>query len=305
MGCNLNNRGSNIKGISILLTAAFIWGVAFTAQTAAAEYLSAFSYTSIRYLLGALTMVPVMLIFERGSSDCKKMRRTVLSGVLCGLVLFFAIIFQQYGIQFAGSSGKAGFITSLYILIVPILGLFAGRRPGINVWLGIAVGLFGMYLLTVKGSLSISFGDALVMCSALFWAIHILSIDHFARDIYPMRFSAVQYLTTGLLSGILMIIFDHPTIEAVRLAWLPLVFGGPISVGIGYTLQTVGQRFTDPIPASLSLSMESVFSAIAGAVILGERMGVRAYIGCALIFIGIISAQIPWNEWLFKKKRQV
>ena len=304
MGCVLNNRGSNIKGISLLLTAAFIWGVAFAAQTAASAHLSAFSYTSIRYLLGAVTMIPVILIFERGVSDGAKRRRTALAGAICGAVLFLAIILQQYGIQLEGSSGKAGFITSLYILIVPFLGLFMGRRPGINVWLGIAVGLFGMYMLTVKGDFSIRPGDALVMCSALFWALHILTIDHFARDVYAMRFSAVQYLTTGLLSGIFMLIFDHPTAEAVRLTWLPLLVGGPISVGIGYTLQTVGQKFTDPVPASLALSMESVFAALAGALVLGERIGVRGYIGCVFIFVGILSAQIPWNEWVFKNRRR-
>lgn len=299
----MNNRKADIKGLVLLLTTAFIWGVAFTAQTAASEHLGAFSYTSIRYLLGAIAMIPVILIFERGCNDRKRLIKTVRAGMICGSALFLAVILQQSGIQIAGSSGKAGFITSLYILIVPIFGLFAGRRPGVNVWLGIVVGVCGMYMLTAGEDLTaVNTGDILVMCSTLFWALHIIVIDRFAPGTYSMRFSAVQYLTIAILSGIFMFAFEEPTLEALSLTWLPLLIGGPISVGIGYTLQTVGQKFTDPVSASLALSMESVFAALAGAVILNERMGARGYIGCLLIFCGIISAQIPWNKWIFKKK---
>lgn len=291
---------SNFKGILILLTAAFVWGVAFTAQSAGSEHLSAFSYTAIRYAIGVLPLIPIAYFLEVRHKDTVKIKRSITAGLLCGAVMFIAITFQQYGIQLAKNSGKAGFITCLYILIVPLFGLFLKRYPTFNVWVGVVLAVSGMYLLTVKGNSAIELGDVLVMCSAVFWAVHILVVDKFAADIHAVTFSAIQFITVSIISSVFMFTFDTVTLDAVRSAWLPILYGGLGSVAIGYTLQTIGQKYAKPVPASLALSMESVFAAIAGAVILKENLGFKGYIGCAMIFAAIILAQLPEKWFKFK-----
>lgn len=300
----MKSNSSNIKGIFILLTAAFVWGVAFTAQSAGSEHLSAFSYTAIRYAIGVLPLIPIAYFLELRHKDAVKIKRSVMTGLLCGAVMFIAISFQQYGIQLARNSGKAGFITCLYILIVPLFGLFLKRYPTINVWVGVILAIAGMYLLTVKGGSAVELGDILVMCSAVFWAVHILVVDKFAANIHAVTFSAVQFITVSLISSVFMLTIDNKlTFEAVSSAWLPILYGGLGSVAIGYTLQTVGQKYAKPVPASLALSMESVFAALAGAVILKENLGLKGYIGCAMIFAAIILAQLP-EKWFKLKNRR-
>ena len=297
----MKNSSSNIKGIIILLTAAFVWGIAFTAQSAGSEYLGACSYTAIRYAVGVLPLIPIAYFLELRHKDSVKIKRSVLTGVLCGAVMFIAINFQQYGIQLARNSGKAGFITCLYILIVPLFGLFLKRYPSINVWIGVALAISGMYMLTVKGNSAFELGDVLVLCSAVFWAVHILVVDKFASDIHAVTFSAMQFITVSLISSVFMFTVETVTFDAVRAAWLPILYGGLVSVAVGYTLQTIGQKYAKPVPASLALSMESVFAALAGAVILKENLGFKGYVGCAMIFAAIVLAQLP-EKW-FKIKR--
>ena len=294
------NKKSNIKGIPILLTAAFVWGVAFAAQTVGAEHLSAFSYTAIRYAIGVIPLFPIAYFLELRKKDSKKVIASVKCGILCGSVMFIAITLQQYGIQLTKTSGKAGFITCLYILIVPLLGLLLKRYPAVNVWFGVGLAIIGMYLLTVKESSAIEFGDVLIMLSALFWAIHILVVDKFVAEIHAVTFSVTQFLVVSLISTMCMLIFDTVSLSAVKDALIPLLYGGLGSVAIGYTLQIVGQKYASPVPASLALSMESVFAALAGVVLLGENLGFRGYIGCLMIFIAIILAQLP-EKW-FKLK---
>lgn len=302
----MNAKKDNAKGIPILLTTALIWGIAFTAQSAGAEFLGGFSYTAIRFILGVLLLTPAVLFLERGASDKKKLRRSVITGIFCGFVMFGATALQQFGIQLTNNSGKAGFITCLYILIVPIFGLFMQKIPSINVIIGVLLGLIGMYLLSFNGEGStVELGDVLVMLSAFLWATHILTIDKFATDIYSLRFSLIQFATVAVLSTVCMALFEEVTLEAVKSAWLPLAYGGFGSVGIAYTLQAIGQRYADPTPASLALSMESVFAALAGAVILGERLPLKGYIGCGLIFVAIILAQLPEKYFKVTIKREV
>lgn len=297
----MKNSRSNVKGIIILLTAAFVWGIAFTAQSAGSEYLGAFSYTAIRYAVGVFPLIPIAYFLELRHKDSVKIKRSVLTGVLCGAVMFIAINFQQYGIQLARNSGKAGFITCLYILIVPLFGLFLKRYPSINVWIGVALAISGMYMLTVKGNSAFELGDVLVLCSAVFWAVHILVVDKFASDIHAVTFSAMQFITVSLISSVFMFTVETVSVDAVRAAWLPILYGGLVSVAVGYTLQTIGQKYAKPVPASLALSMESVFAALAGAVILKENLGLKGYVGCAMIFAAIVLAQLP-EKW-FKIKR--
>ncbi len=296
---------SNIKGIIILLTAAFVWGIAFTAQSAGSEHLGAFSYTAIRYAIGVLPLIPIAYFAEIRHRDTSKIKRSVFTGVLCGTVMFVAINFQQFGIQLARNSGKAGFITCLYIIIVPLFGLFLKRYPTFNVWIGVVLAVAGMYMLTVKENSAVELGDILVMCSAVFWAVHILVVDKFAADIHAVTFSAVQFITVSLISSVFMFTIDNKvTIEAISSAWIPILYGGLVSVAVGYTLQTIGQKYAKPVPASLALSMESVFAAIAGAVILKENLGIRGYVGCAMIFSAIILAQLPEQWFRFTRKKK-
>jgi len=307
------NKKSNVKGIPILLTAAFVWGIAFAAQTAGAEHLSAFSYTAIRYAIGVIPLLPIAYILEIRNRNTEKIKNSLKYGFLGGSIMFVAITLQQYGIQIidqaaksagqaSDASGKAGFITCLYILIVPLLGLIFKRFPSINVWAGVGLAVFGMYLLTIKESSSIETGDILVFLSAILWAVHILVVDKFVSKIHAVTFSATQFIVVSLISTICMLIFDHVTLGAVKNALIPLLYGGLGSVAIGYTLQIVGQKFASPVPASLALSMESVFAALAGAIFLKENLGLRGYIGCLLIFIAIVLAQLP-EEW-FKLKQK-
>ncbi len=302
----MNKNIANLKGLSILLVTAFIWGIAFTAQSAGSEHLGGFSYTAIRFTLGVILLIPIMFIIEKTNGDKTKIKRTATSGLFCGLFLFCATILQQFGIAMSHNSGKAGFITCLYILIVPIFGLFARRFPSVNVWFGVALGLVGMYLLTVKENSAVETGDILVMLSAVFFAVHILTIDKFASDIYAVRFSVIQFSVVAVLSTVCLFAFEDISVENIKSAWLPLIYGGFGSVGIAYTLQTVGQKYAEPISATLVLSLESVFAAIGGALIMGERLEVKGYIGCALIFVGIISAQLPskYFKYLSLKKEK-
>ena len=297
----MKNSKSNIKGMLILLVTAMIWGIAFTAQTAGAEHLGAFAYTSIRFFLGVLILIPAIIVLERGANDKVKMRRTLATGSVCGVVMFAATITQQIGIHLGRNSGKAGFLTSLYILIVPIFGMFLKIFPKINTWIGVFCGVIGMYLLTVKESSAMEIGDALIILSAAFWAVHILCIDKFAKEVYPIRFSVIQFTVVAVVSALFMLMFEEVSFDAAMSAWLPLAYGGFGSVGIAFTLQIFGQKYADPVPASLILSLESVFAALAGAILLSERLDVKGYIGCALIFAGIIFAQLP--EDLFKLRK--
>lgn len=292
----MKSNYSNIKGIIILLTAAFVWGVAFTAQSAGSEHLSAFSYTAIRYAVGVVPLIPIAYLLEIRYKDIVKIKRSIMAGMLCGAVMFVAITLQQYGIQLGSDSGKAGFITCLYILIVPIFGLALKRYPALNVWLGVVLAVIGMYFLTVKESSKIEFADLLVMFSAVFWAFHILVVDKFASNIHAVTFSAVQFITVSLISSSFMLVFDSVSVEAVKSAWLPILYGGLVSVAVGYTLQTIGQKYAKPVSASLALSMESVFAALAGAVLLKENLGIKGYVGCGMIFAAIIFAQLP-ESW--------
>ncbi len=291
----MNGSKNNLKGIPILLTAALIWGLAFVAQTKASETLSAFTYSAIRYFLGAAALIPVALIFEK-TGDKTRRDNTFKYGLITGLVLTCAMTLQQFGISLSMNSGKAGFLTAMYILIVPLFGIFLKRYPTPLIWLAIALGICGVYLLSVQETSSIELGDVLLFASAFFWSAHILIIDKVSTDIYPIRFSIMQFMTTAVISGIGMFIFDDVSVPALLDSWLVILYGGLGSVAIGYTLQVIGQKYTDPVPASLAMSMESVFSALSGAVILHERLPLKGYIGCAMIFAGIILAQIPTKK---------
>ena len=217
----------------------------------------------------------------------------ILGGVCCGVMLCIASNFQQFGISFT-TVGKAGFITAMYILIVPILGLFMKKRVGAKVWLGVVLATIGLYMLCMTSeAFSLSKGDFLVLICAVFFSLHILIIDYFSPKCDGVRMSCIQFFVCGIICMVLAFIFETPSLRAILSGWLPILYAGVLSCGVAYTLQIVGQKNMDPTVASLILSLESVFSVLAGWVILHQTLSMRELLGCVLMFLAIILAQLP------------
>lgn len=290
---------TQMKGNLLLLLTAAIWGSAFVAQSAGAETLGAFTFLAIRSFLGAVVLLPVILILDRRDGGEKKRvastpagrKKLWLSGICCGTILCIASAFQQQAMATA-EAGKAGFITALYILIVPVLGLFFGRRVPLKIWGCIAVALLGLYLLSVSGDFRLSASDISLILCAFFYSIHIMVVDKLAPGLDGVRLSCIQFFVEGIIAAVFMI-FEAPTMGAIFSAWLPLLYAGIFSSGVGYTLQIVGQQYTKPTVASLIMSLESGFALLAGIILLGEMPTVREGIGCALMFAAIIVCQLP------------
>ena len=262
-----------MKSLTLILTA-LIWGAAFVAQSVGMDYLGPFTFNAARFFIGGLVLLPVIPLLDRlgGHTPDKSpaaRRALVRGGLLCGLALGAASTAQQFGVQYT-TVGKAGFITALYIVLVPLLGAFVGRRPAGRIWGSVALAVVGLYLLCMEGSFRLGLGDLLVLgCSVLF-AVHILIIDRFSPLVDGVRLSCLQFFVAAAVSAV-----------------------GMLSSGVGYTLQVVGQKGMDPTVASLLLSLESVFSVLAGWVLLHQSMSGRELAGCALMFAGILLAQLP------------
>lgn len=285
-----------VKSTLFLILTATIWGFAFVAQRVGADYLRPFTFNGIRFTMGALSLIPVMLLFERGKTEKKILSATVKYGVLAGIVLCAASNLQQYGVEITGSAGKAGFITGLYTVLVPLIYFIMGRKTGLFVWIGAVVTAGGLYLLCgVDSSVPFGWGDIVLLIGAVLWAFHIIILDKYSDEVRPLRFSAVQFTVCAIVSLICALIFDRGdfSIEYVRAAIVPLLYGGIGSVGVAYTCQLLGQKDADPTFAAIILSTEAVFSAVGAAIILKEYMELPGYIGCALIFAGIVLSQIP------------
>lgn len=286
----------------LLLLTAFIWGNAFVAQSASMDYIGPFTMNATRNVLGVLVLLPVIAVMNRkkaanGEAEVENgngnnTKTLVIGGVCCGVFLCVASNFQQFGISYT-TVGKAGFITALYIVIVPILGIFRGKKAGIQIWLGVALAVVGLYLLCMQGGLHLDKGDSLVLGCALVFSMHILTVDYFAPRVDGVKLSCIQFMVSGILSGICMMIFEKPQLSQILSAWLPICYAGLLSSGAGYTLQIVGQKGLNPTVASLIMSLESVFAALAGFVLLGQNMSVRELVGCVLMFAAIILAQLP------------
>ena len=283
----------------LLALTALIWGSAFVAQSVGMDYLGPFTFNSVRSFLGGAVLLPVIFFMrrQREKSGEEKAatgdRKTlVIGGICCGTALAAASSLQQIGLVYT-SAGKAGFITALYILIVPVLGLFFGRRAGIKVWIGVALAVAGMYFLCITDGFSISKGDFLVFLCAVIFSVHILVIDHFAPKVDGVSLSCIQFFVCGILCAVPMLAQEQPRPGEILAAWMPLAYAGVLSCGVAYTLQVIAQKNTDPTVASLLLSLESVFSVLTGWVILGERLSGRELFGCALVFAAVVLAQIP------------
>ncbi|MBR5544678.1 MAG: DMT family transporter [Clostridia bacterium] len=281
------------KSTFLLFLTAIIWGFAFVAQRVGAEFVGAFTFNGIRFLLGSLSLIPVILIFEREKFDKSKFIKTLIPSILAGVILFVASTLQQLGVEWTGSAGKAGFLTGLYIVLVPIIRFLGGKKTSILTFFGAMFALVGLFFLCMTGNeLTFGKGDIVLIIGALFWAAHILVVDKYVNDISPLKFSMMQFLVCGVLSIISAMCTETIELSAIKSAGIPILYGGLMSVGVAYTCQIIGQKDADPTFASIVFSTESVFSAIGGAIILNEIMSGRGYVGCVLIFIGIILSQL-------------
>ena len=288
-----------IKSSLILLLTATIWGVAFVAQSVGMEYIGPFTFNAIRCVLGGLVLIPVILVLkkkkETGAENQEKEDKKTLwaGGIACGGILCIASNLQQFGIMEA-SVGKSGFFTALYIVMIPVIGIFIGKRPGIKLWFCVALAVVGMYLLCMKdGSFTIERADIMLLLCALAFSFHILVVDYFSPKVDDVKMSCIQFFVCGVLSAVGMLFTETPDISNIQAAWLPLLYAGLLSCGVGYTLQIVGQKGINPVIASLIMSLESVISALAGWVILGQVLSPKEILGCVLMFMAIIITQIP------------
>jgi len=293
------------KSNLFLLIASIIWGFAFVAQKEGTA-LGPFTYNGTRFLIGGLVLLPLIAFFSKkksfqssGSSPnaSNQSRSTLIkAGIICGTILAIASNLQQFGLYFDTDAGKAGFITSLYIIMVPVLGIFLKKRAGLRMWLCILLGAAGFYLLTMAGKSNgfmLEKGDLFVLLCALVFSVHILAIDHFSPRCDGIKLSAIQFFVASAISFVCMLLTESPNMADILDCWLPILYVGIMSSGAGYTLQILGQKDADPSAASLIMSLEAVFAVLGGVLLLGEKLGVIESLGCVIIFAAVIISQLP------------
>lgn len=295
-------KNSKFIGPLILVSAAMIWGLSFVAQKSGMEYVEGFTFTSIRLFLATLTLLPIVIINRKkhpanlGEDEKKQKNRRTVKGIICvGLCLFVGLNLQQFAFNYI-EAGKVGFLTALYMLLVPIFGLFLKKRPPFTVWIGVALGVCGLYLICMGGAgggLKLGKGEILTLLCAVAFALHILVIDSFS-DVDSIELSCGQFFVAGVLSLILMLIFEKPNPDGIKSAAITIIYAGVFSSAVAFTFQIAGQKKTEPALASMLLCLESVFSVLFSFILPPhERLAVPEYIGCAIMFIAILIAQIP------------
>ena len=307
-----------LRNTFFLFLTAMIWGAAFVAQSVSMDYIGPFTFICLRSVIGGLFLIPVIIVLDgirkKNQNESAnvvssentlynieteekqrlswKNKQLIEGGIVCGILLFFANCFQQTGIQYT-TVGKAGFITTFYIIIVPLIGLFFKKYCGILTWIGVVIALAGLYFLCITQKLTIQRGDALILCCSVLYAGQILAIDHYNPFVDGVKMSCIQFLTGGVLGAVFMFLFENPSVAMILSAAGPILYTGIMSTGVGYTLQIVGQKGLNPTVAALILSLESVFSALSGYLFLHQVLTTRELIGCALMFIAIVLAQLP------------
>lgn len=287
---------NKLKGGLGLLCATVIWGSTFVAQSVGMDYIGPFTFQAVRCFLAVLVLLPVIAIFDKKNNEkfFRKWadKRLWFSGVACGTALFVAANLQQVGIL-STSAGKSAFLTAMYIVIVPFIGLFLKRKPGIMAFISVLVAVAGLYLLSCVGVSAINFGDVCLLGCAFAFAVQITLVDHFAPKVDNLRLSCIQSLVCAIFSGVLMLFTEQVRFQALVDCWLPLCYAGILSMGIAYTLQILGQRHVEPTAAALIMSLESVFAVLSGWLVLHERMTVSETFGCILVFSAVVLSQLP------------
>ena len=294
----------------LLALTALIWGASFVAQSAGMEYVGPFTFNAIRTLIGGLVLLPCIFFLDRlkskegGEQEVQlgKKKSVWVGGILCGIVLFAASSLQQIGIMYT-TTGKSGFITALYIIIVPITGLFFKKKVPFTVWIAAALAILGLYMLCISEGIGIGKGELLTLGCAVLFSVHILVIDAYSPYVDGVRMSCIQFFVAGLIAIPFTLLdkyidakYASQSMENILACWLPILYSGVMSCGVAYTLQIIGQKNVPPALASLILSLESVFAALAGWVLLGQKLSAKELVGCAIVFVAIILAQIPLPE---------
>lgn len=289
-----NKLSANIA----LFMTALIWGLSFVAQRAGMEYVEPFTFNMVRSILGGLSLIPVILWVKIATPDKRTERRKhfqhvnlARAGIACGVALFIAMSIQQYCMQFVGA-GKAGFITALYIVFVPILSILLGDKLKKEVIISVVLATVGLYLLCYKSGLGFDIYDLLILLSAFFYAVHIMVVDYYSHIVHPIKASCLQFFVLAVLSAILVLLFEKPSIDAIIACKVPILYAGILTCGAAYTLQIYGQKYTLPVLASLILCLESVFAVLGGVLILGETLSIKELLGCIFMISGVVLSNI-------------
>lgn len=291
-----------LRSYILLFLTALIWGFAFVAQRKGMEHIGPFTYNGIRFILGATSLLP-LITYRYKTKSIKVEKGIIHSGIVIGIFLFLGATLQQVGL-IGTTAGKAAFITGLYIVIVPIIGICFGKKVKINEWLGIGLAVIGLYVLCLANKIMLSYYDALELIGAICFAIHILVVEHYVKKNNALILSCIQFATCGLLSLIIAVFNEVISVSSIIEAIIPIFYGGVFSVGIAYTLQVIGQKHVESSKAAIILSMESVFATLGGIILLNEPFGKRESWGCTLIFLGMILAQIKIGNIYFSKEKQ-
>ena len=287
---------NKLKGNAILLLTAIIWGTSFVAQSEGMKYIEPFTYNGLRTFIGAIVLLPVIAgfkLFDK-NKEVKKYspRFTLIGGIVCGLALCAASSLQQFGIVYT-TAGKSGFITALYVIIVPFYQLVLGRKPRKIIWLCVLAAATGFYLLCIKGDFTLGIGDLLTLICAFIFAVHIIFVDRFLeKGANGLQMACVQFFTAGIIMLAGMFVFEHPQIDKILDAKYTILYAGVMSCSVAYTLQIIGQRYAEPTIATLLMSLESVFAVLSGCIILREVLEPREFIGCCLVFAAVVFSQI-------------
>ena len=301
-------KHNQVRQVVFPILAAFIWGTAFVAQDLCADSIGTFAFNATRYFIAVLALLVVIAVSDKAkknrptpTAEEKKAanKQLWLGGLCCGVALAIASNFQQAGLVAGTDAGKAGFITALYVVLVPVFGLFFKRKVSLPVWIAVVCSVVALYLLCIKGDFSLAAGDLLILVCAVCFAVHILVIDHFTAYCDGVKLSCLQFLFAGIISAVCMFLFETVDFAAIWSCILPLLYVGIFSCGVGYTLQILAHKESNPTVVTILLSLESVFAVIAGAIVLHQQMTAREYIGCVVMFVAVILAQIQFPE---KKK---
>lgn len=286
---------NKLRGSLAILVATVIWGSAFIAQSVGMDYIGPFTFQTMRSVLAVPFLIVVIFLIERNpAKSIEKWMQPELwkAGLPCGIALFIAAGLQQMGIVHT-TAGKAGFITAMYIVLVPILGIFLHKKPPITSWIGVVLAVIGLYLLSCVGVSQVNIGDVYLLGCALGYAVQITLIDQMGSAVDGLRLNCVQSLFCGIFSGTVMFLTEEPVLSNILACWIPLVYAGIFSLGIAFSLQIIGQQHLEPTPAALIMSLESVFAVLFGWLLLHERMSAAELSGCVLVFIAVILSQVP------------
>ena len=286
---------NKFRGTISLLLATVIWGSAFIAQSVGMDYIGPFTFQAVRCGLAVAFLMPLIFLFDKDKKNYWrnwKDAKLWKTGIVCGIALYIAAGLQQVGIIYS-TAAKAGFITAMYIVIVPILGLLFRKKPPVTAWISVAIAVAGLYLLSCTGVDGINIGDICLIICAIAFAVQITLVDRLAAQLDGLRLNCIQSFVCAVLSAINMLMTESVSLDNILSCWLPLCYAGILSMGVAYSLQIIGQRHVDPTPASLIMSLESVFAALFGWLLLHEVLNTPELLGCLLVFVAVILSQIP------------